>query len=256
MLVPVTPGAPVDAFEVNFFACKPDRAAGLAAAGLLVRPDEVRSTPPTGDSQALFARQIYAPAFGAVAFADEQYRSALDLYAAWRVSDHRNAARYAALARAFELVRAAAKVRPTISRLSSLARIAREAGARMIAVEEIGTLVTQLAGAPLPPDEPFFPASARFDTIDPQQSARAWLLAASFEAYEETRLQSGYFGKLDDRTADLYEWFSATPFHSAAMERRRQLLRLLAGRQSKLLPVPLLVRSAPDNLNADFWARR
>jgi hypothetical protein len=256
LLVPLHENSIVDGFDLNYFACKPDRAASLAASGFLAQAADYPSPAPFGDARVLFERQRYAPAFGQLAFADEQYRSALDFYAAWRDPILPHAARQAALDRALALIRQTAKLRPTISRLSSLARIALEAGARTAAVDAISALINQLLGDAQPPDEPFLPAAARFDALDPQQATRSWLLAATFEAGEESRCHSGYFEKLTGTTADLYEWLSKTPFHSPAMERRRQLLRLSQGKQAKLMASPLLVQPGPDNLNSSFWMAR
>jgi hypothetical protein len=49
------------------------------------------------------------------------------------------------------------------------------------------------------------------------------------------------------------EALKATGRMTAAMERRRQLLRVLAGMQAGPEPDALLARAAPDNLNPELW---
>jgi FkbM family methyltransferase len=256
LLVPVASDRNAEFFEINLFACKPDRATELAAAGLLIGADDVPSISANGDGQALFGRQLYASAFGPLGCTDELYRSALDAYATWRDPAAPSGARVASVARSLMLVQQAAKARPTLARLSSLARIALEAGERKLAMDTIEILISHLLDAAQPPDEPFFPGAPRYDTIDPQGAARSWLLAATFEAGERNRFHSGYFQPWSDMTADLHEWLARTPFRSPAMERRRQLLRLFNGKQSKLQAAPILTKAAPDNLNSQFWQRQ
>lgn len=257
LLVPLGEKPLVDGFDLNFFACKLDRAAQLAATGLLVPAHEPLPPTPRGTAQALFEHQRYAAAFGHLDFADEESRAALDAYAAWRDPVLPPAARYAALNAALTGARAAANSRRTVSRLCNLARIAIEASERVTANATLDELLTQLVGPAKPPDEPFFPPAARFDAIDPGQAGRAWLLAASFEAEEQNRYFSGYFQQdLTPTATDLYDWLRQTPFHSPEMERRRQLLLLNHGKQPRLMPSAILTKPGPDNLNAAFWAAR
>lgn len=255
-LVPYEDGSFLDQFEINLFACKPARARSLASEGFLVDTNERPIVAPVGDGRLLFERQAYAKAFGPLKFADEPYQSALDSYAAWRDPSHAIDERYAALYRALMLSHLAAKARPTLSRVSSFARIALETGMRGRAAVAMEALTTELTGAAQPPDEPFFPPTPRFDAIPPQPSAKDWLFAAAFESSERARSHSGYFAPPAPRIWDFYAWFHQTPFNTPEMERRRQLLRVLHGKQRAPEPAAILSQDGTDNLNASYWNER
>jgi len=95
--------------------------------------------------------------------------------------------------------------------------------------------------------EPFWPASARFDGIDPGAQRGQWLLASAFEQFEQTAAFSSIFAPAE---FDL-EWLCAQPFVATEMERRRVLRRLAAGER---VEVPARLRiPAEDHLNAEIW---
>src|SRR5262249_40808201 len=94
ILVPSDPSQPLDGYELNLFAAKPDRAAALAERGLLV--DSIPSWEP-GDvdlrgAQALWRSQPFASpasAFGRYdRCLDADYQRGLAGYATWRNNDH------------------------------------------------------------------------------------------------------------------------------------------------------------------------
>jgi len=60
-------------------------------------------------------------------------------------------------------------------------------------------------------------------------SVFAPILAAASEAYVTTAGFSGYY--TGDSLSGMLAWLQRTPYASPAMERRRQLITLLAGRQ-------------------------
>src|SRR5262249_51968631 len=83
-LIPAGPDTPFDGYDLNLFACKPDRAEGLSAAGLLATP-AASFNAPAGAGLDLWHRQDFAESFADVATAVEPpYRRALDAYAVWR----------------------------------------------------------------------------------------------------------------------------------------------------------------------------
>src|SRR6185295_308289 len=84
VLVPFDQAAPADPYLLNMFACKPDRAATLAAAGLLTGP-AAQATPRAGCGLELWRQQRFAADLAHLPLpADARYGEALDKYAAWR----------------------------------------------------------------------------------------------------------------------------------------------------------------------------
>jgi len=234
LLVPVGPHEPLLGYDLNLFACKSDRAMALAAANLLVLKPAADDIFAEGSGLAFYARQAYAPAFGALAARTPVYRYALDAYAAWRDRRVEANRRFAALTRALKAAREASAEKISCVRLATLARIALEASDRQLAIDTLWQLLQLQQGGGQPLDEPFFPPALRYDTIDPKSQASAWFAAATIEAYEQARFYSGFFIPAESRQLGMLDWLQATPFASAAMERRRQLQRWAAGLQPGL----------------------
>jgi hypothetical protein len=251
MLVPVRADEKTEEFELNLFACKLDRAESLAAAGLLVA--QPSSTIRDGDGLAFYNRQIYAAAFGALAFSDSTYRRALDAYAVWRDETAPPILRWAALSEALAAAQEAAHKTPSVARLSTLARFAFEAGQRRLAIDTLQRAIMLFESGTKPPEEPFFPAARRYETVDPGNFAEDWFVAATIEAWEQWRSFSGCFVPAEVQRPALLNWLLSTPFASAPMERRRQLQRWRAELQSRLQAAPILSQAAPDNLNPALW---
>src|SRR6185437_12741432 len=124
LLVPASFNGGIDSADLNLFACKPDRAAQLAAAGLLVREMPPPLPRTKGAGIAFYHRQPYAPSFGHPALHGESYGAALDAYALWRDPARSAGERCAALQESFIAAEAAAGERPSVARLSTLGRIA------------------------------------------------------------------------------------------------------------------------------------
>jgi len=251
VLVPANPANALDPYELNLFAAKPDRAAALVKDGLLL--DWVPDWMPDADARQraldLLKAQAFAPAF-VMMFAgepDANYRDALAAYAVWRSPQRPLAQRIGALDFAchtlFDLCRSA----PTLARLSTLARATWEAGLRTICVTALKSFAELVASGEMNVNEPFWPAGARFDGIDPGAQRAQWLLASAFEQLERT---SGYSSIFVAAKFDL-DWLCAQPFVATEIERRRVLRRLAAGEQVEV-PARLCI-PAEDHLNAEVW---
>jgi FkbM family methyltransferase len=174
LLVPWDPAAPLDPFQLNLFACRPDRAEQLEREGLLERRG--------GRHAGLRA-----------AFAKPHGEDASGLY--------------------------------------SKARLARDLGDRQQAVDLLDRALGSCARA------------------DP-------LFAVLLEELVTLSTFSTYFTRgtpLQQVTLDRLEALKATGRMTAPMERRRQLMRVLAGLQAGPVPAPLLAVAAPDNLNPELW---
>ncbi|HXC29853.1 MAG TPA: FkbM family methyltransferase [Stellaceae bacterium] len=252
-LVPFAAGEEIDSYELNLFAAKPDRAAELEAAGLLTQsmPSAPASAPGSGTTY--WAAQPFAAAVPPhPTVTDPVYGAALDNYAVWRGSGRPLTERYAALSRAVVDARSAADARATPARLSSLARIAFEAGRRAEAVTASARLLEALRQQPPTFDEPGWPTLARYEQLSPGANPADWLAAAAAEAVVRWQAFSGYF-LAAPHMLELLNWLASTRFSSTEIERRRWLLFWRDGRQpTGPLPAQLQQRSA-DHLNPELW---
>jgi len=253
ILVPHHPAERLDAYELNLFAAKPDRAASLAASGLLCeKPADWRGGDGVEpDPFALLRRQSFAASclflLQAPAALDGDYRDALIAYAAWRSQCTPLGERCGALAfscrKMAELCRRAGS--PT--RLSTLARVAAEAGARTLSVDALRHLVDHAKRGELRLAEAFWPACPRYDDVVPSAGLGDWFLAAAVEQLERS---AGFSSLFAGCTPEL-EWLCRQSLASTEMQRRRALLARRAGR-----PIALserLCRAGQDHLNAELW---
>lgn len=252
-LVADDPTKPIDHFELNLFAAKPDRAASLRSEGLLIDsiPNWIPDASARNEALDLVGRQAFAPAFAAV-FASNvapnaDYRDGLGAYAVWRSPQRPLAERCAALEFACHKLFVLCQSEPTLARLSMLARVAWEAGQRGLSYLALKSFAELVALGQMNVGEPFWPACARFDAIDPGPKRAEWLLVSAFEQFERAAAYSSIFAAPQ---FDL-DWLCAQPFVAAEMERRRVLRRLRAGEQVEV-PARLCI-AADDHLNADVW---
>lgn len=253
ILVPDDAQQPIDGYELNLFAAKPDRVRALSQQGFLV--DAIPVWAPSEDdcknADLLWRSQKFAPlatmSGGNGAPADTDYRNSLAAYATWRAADQPVATRCAALAFAVRSLRAACARVPTAGRLSTLARIAWEWGARGESVAVLQRLLQTLQSRQINLGEPFWPACARFEGIALGSQPANWFAGAVAEQFELTFSFSSTFAG----ASPVLVWLCAQPFACAEMERRRVLLAARAG-QRPTIPARLC-QMAADHLNAEIW---
>jgi hypothetical protein len=254
-LVPLGPDERFDAFDLNLFACKPDRAEILAAAGLLVTACAAKFNAAPGSGLALWRRQDFAGGFAdAKTAVQPPYERALDAYAVWRDLARPLTERCGALLAASDSLRNLAADTRDLAVLSTGARVAHEAGSRTLAVDCLKRMLDLMKHGRPQLREPFWPASARFDAIRPGGDRDVWFLAATFEAYEERRAFSSQFAAPD--TLAGLDWLASTQYASPAMERRRQLMAIRGGRQRERQASPLLSEASAEHLNPQLWGGR
>lgn len=232
VLVPVDRRQPVDKDQLNLFACKDDRRNQLAAEGFLAEPDATRVVKPLGGASA--------------------YLEGLAAFAQSRDPERGLAARIESLQSSFTCVAHAMKAEDTLARRVSLARVAWEMGLRGAAVVSLTKAAQRVKAEGIPiGGEPFLAPSPRYEQMSANLPAGEWLEQAILEQLETLRTFSSYFGGADSLA--LLESLQARPNCSAEMERRRQLVRMRAGLQSKPEAAARLRQRSLDNLNAEFW---
>jgi FkbM family methyltransferase len=252
-----------DAYLLNLFACKPDRAQRLAADGLLCEAW-------TGDVEPAERTLRRVPSYFAALPITPRIPGSTEHYAAWHASPdsqaHRHAIglflaardesltlaqRYAALESSHQAL--AAEDSKWGPRVINRARVAAASARRYVAMELATALSEHIrAGKALSINEPFLPLTSRAEHLEPPCAIEPWIRAMILEFCERTIRQSSYYGDSGStgRLAELKTLGCLTP----ELERRRQLDLILRGGLRRPQREPLVVASTPDNLNAFFWS--
>jgi hypothetical protein len=149
---------------------------------------------------------------------------ALTCFAVSQDTDLNPLERFRALENSFMALVRLCQRAPRYLRLASLARVAREYGARTVAVAALGQLYQKLANnEPLDPREPFLAPGKRFDTIEPRTDVKNWFLAAVIEEFERLSSYSSFF--TGEAARERLELMVSLGYESAEMRRRLELIR-------------------------------
>ena len=250
ILVPDDAQQSIDGYELNLFAAKPDRVRALSQQGFLV--DAIPAWAPSEDdcnkADLFWRSQKFAPLIDiSSAPVDSGYRNGLAAYAAWRDADQPLATRCSALAFALHSVKASCVRMSTATRLSTLARVAWEWGARGESVAALRSLLQSQKGGQIQLNEPFWPANARFDSLAPGNQLGNWFVGAMAEQFEQTSNFSSAFSG----DPSFVMWLCNQPFTCAEMTRRRILIAARAGQQP-VVPARLC-QPASDHMNVEIW---
>jgi FkbM family methyltransferase len=209
-LVPFRTDSAPDGFLLNLFCCKDDQAVRLAARGHLLREKDLAKTwkdrvsgltgAPRGDWQQMLARMPYsrnlAPAWKKTVEGGESrdVERALSDYALSREVRTPLAMRWRALEACFKTLAAICASEPTYLRLASLARVARDWGAREVAADALSRLCNAIfRDRQCDPTEPFLAPGSRFDTLNPGESMADWVLACALEELERLSTFSSFY---------------------------------------------------------------
>ena len=124
----------------------------------------------------------------------------------------------------FNLLKVLCEREPSGLRLASLARVARDYGARSLAVDALQQICNALLRhGRVDTDEPFLAPGARFDSIPPGPVIDNWVLAAVLEESERLGSFSSFYTGAAARQR--LEIIRTLGFGSAEMERRLRLVR-------------------------------
>jgi FkbM family methyltransferase len=260
VLVPFDPQEPVDDFLLNVFACRPSRAAQLAAEGFLAQTTAASRATPSPQTWSAYAQAApysrelaarWSSASGSGADA-RTYRRGLAAFAQSRVVGQSAMERCAWLRQAMDCAEETTASSDTLACKISYARIAWEIGWRASAVSALIEAVQRVQGEALDTlMEPFLAPSPRYEQLAAAGQASVWLRCALSEQVEKLRAYSSIF--VGDSSLSLLEPLVELPFCSPEMDRRCQLARIVAGRQAGPKPTPLLSRRSAENLNPEFW---
>jgi FkbM family methyltransferase len=239
LLVPFNTEAIPDGYLLNLFCCKPDRAQKLAARDFLITGAEHFqdiSEKLKGNNVYDWHHTIAKLPYGiqlsnlwkslvATESSNEVYK-ALAFYAVSQDSFLSSAERFAALEASFKLLNSVCECDPSYLRLASLARVARDYGARSIAVNSVQQLSdTIFQHNTVELSEPFLAPEKRFDAIPPNEAMGDWVLAAVLEKFERIGSFSSFYTYTRTSIHQPLETIRDLGFGSAEMERRLHLVQ-------------------------------
>ncbi|MDP6674525.1 MAG: hypothetical protein QGH93_06735, partial [Gammaproteobacteria bacterium] len=244
LLIPIRIEKEADRFLLNLFACKSDRAAKLASDGWLVNEDpglDPSGELPRGISGDVFdehafdwrvtlATLPYGQQLAAlweravVGEETEAVEQALALYALSRDASRPATERFCALACSFRRLKSLAEASPTHPQLASLARAARDYGARAVAIDALAQLCSSIVqNRRVDWDVPFLAPGERFDSLDPGEALGDWLLMAAAEELELLQSYSSFYIGVSAKGS--LEQICGGGFAGPEMRRRLSLLR-------------------------------
>lgn len=217
LLIPFDDEGEVEASLLNLFCCKPDRAAHLATQGFLIEAttsvpssrefDISHITDKSGGDDTHGWREVLVKfPYGkllserwAKTMADNQsneVEESLTLYALSRDTSLPIAERFASLEASYLKLKRLCETQPVYLRLSSLARVALDYGARSVAANALAQLSNMIfQQRQVNPVEPFLAPGARFDSVSPQNlnSVPNWIVASVLEELERNQAFSSYY---------------------------------------------------------------
>jgi FkbM family methyltransferase len=241
VLVPFDAAAKPDDYLLNLFCCKKDRAAALAARGLLLTAaaiTEHRVENRFNDfAQAHHHEYSWQDKLAALPYGalladlwesspgeDAANSAALTCFAISQDVSLDPLDRFIALETSFRTLAQICLGKPPSLRFASVARIALDFGAREIAVDALRKLSEKLsAEKSVDPGEPFLAPGKRFDTVAPRANIQDWILAAVLEVFERTMHLTSFF--TGDSSRERLEKIAALGYESDEMRRRLLLVR-------------------------------
>lgn len=251
LLVPFDRNRAVDGRQLNLFACSAHRAQLLHARGLLARRSECDNVDPGlapfryPQLPLLFPAGELPPANSAGGALIAHYGSA---FSPMLSADER----LAHLSQAFCLAQLACAEKSTPARQLTRARITADLGYVALAADLYRrTAEAIFGGKQTTLDEPFL-TPRDWSPVDSGALTVAGLRIAVLETLERTNTFSSAFA--GPQALPLLEHICADPLCSPEMHRRRQLLRMRKGLQSRPEPHPALIHQSARNLNAWFWS--
>jgi hypothetical protein len=237
VLIPFDIADEVDGYLLNLFCCKRDTARRLLERGLLLEsthPDfdvvaEERLVAKYGwrstTAHFPYGERLAALWQGTVeAGHSAEVERAIALYTASRDSSLPVASRVGALRRSMSILSTLCSVDDRNFRLASLARVARDFGSRVTAVNALDRLVNQIfqqGGMNLA--EPFLVPCNRFELMVPDDAFRGWIISALMEELEVLSAFSSFY--TGNQTQSRLAFMEQLGFFGNAMKRRLELMR-------------------------------
>ncbi len=229
LLVPFSGTQELDAFSLNLFACKEDRAEQLEKEGKLIR------TIPAVENLPGIDQTLWQEYFKTLHYAEdlaqgwdkpdqtawEVYWMALNLFAMARSPEKNMGERYACLKASSSIMETLVKDAANLPRLASLSRILSDSGRREITVHVLNHMLSMLeSGTSL--NEPFLALAESYEKTDPGVKHAEWFVSMLLEQRERLRAFSSFF--TGNESLPVLEDIGQSGFLSEDMARRLALL--------------------------------
>jgi tetratricopeptide (TPR) repeat protein len=234
LLAPLASTDELDAFSLNLFACKPDRAEWLEGQGVLIRQSQ------TLDSMPGIDRSDWQEYLKVMPYAKdhvnewvnspqkcqdwEVYWMALNLFAISKSENVPVSQRYAHLQAAADIMSTLIQEQVNIPRLLTWCRILTEMGKREAAVTLLNRICSLLdSGIDLPLNEPFLALTDAHDQSEPGDRLPEWLVAMILQQREWLRSFSSFF--TGEESLPVLEEIRASGFGSEMVNQRIMLIK-------------------------------
>ena len=228
LLAPFDSDRSIDRFQLNLFACKPDRVQQLVERRLLVKNIVGKPELPKPsywlESMAKLSHAkpflIQYDKFQNSSNSESQvYLEGLNYFFISKAASFSPAEQLAALQYSFECLQTAVHAKPSFSRQCSLARVAAEFGQREISVQALQKLVeVKSSGSKIQINEPFIPVNQKYDNQPFNDNLKDWLWVSILETYESSYSFNSYDSAQE--TISLLRPIAQNPFHSPQAIRR------------------------------------
>jgi hypothetical protein len=266
LLVPFCDESDTGSFQLNLFFCKSDKQRDLKDRKLLIKAS-LREKSYVQVSANVNAFQEFArgmPYYGrfqelwlsgnanALPGGDEYY-DGMNQYALSRSESAPLEQRYGSLVAADSKVLEAYRQAATLPRALSLVRIKHELGYQSDAATILKSMVDRIDAMSVTDfQEPFIPASLRYETIDPAGRVLDWIKSSILEQWEYIRSFTSFSDGVE--LIGALEKLMKYGYTGYEIERRYQLKKLQVGLQEKPEFNEKLTGVGGVCLNEAFWA--
>jgi len=230
-LVPYEVNQDIDDYQLNIFACKPDKAEKLISEGLIVKQWNMQQDPPENIIEEYLSTTSYWQTLSHTVVTERENNSEyLRLFRSYLASKNRELpmnVRVGYLMFAMnQVVDLISKGERRFERLCTLARVAFDSGERMIGVKILGTFIEMYHQQPdFSLQTQFLPAYSKYENIAPNGDIKNWLLASVLEQYIIKHAYSCYFSAQHSNAT--FEQLQATGFMDTNMNNRWKQLSAL-----------------------------
>jgi tetratricopeptide (TPR) repeat protein len=234
LLAPLVSTDELDAFSLNLFACKPDRAELLEGQGVLIRQTQPLDSMP-GIDRSDWQEYLKVMPYAKNSVNDwvnspqkgqdwEVYWMALNLFTLAKSENTPITQQYAHLQAAADIMSTLIQEQVNIPRLLTWCRILTETGKREAAVTLLNRICSLLdSGIDLPLNEPFLALTDTHDQSEPGDRLPEWLVAMILQQREWLRSFSSFF--TGEESLPVLEEIKSSGFSSEMVNQRVMLIK-------------------------------
>ncbi|MCW8830597.1 MAG: FkbM family methyltransferase [Gammaproteobacteria bacterium] len=225
ILIPFDHNEKYDSYLLNLFCCKKDKAKQLEDEKIIVKNWDPITTVDNEVAKRYIKQQPYGKILSNInnTSASDDYLFILNTYAMTLSDKIENSDKIAYLMSSFKrLLNMIDKGEHRVERLVTFSRIAFDTGERKLGVKILTELYSKYnSNINYELTEPFFPASNRYDSINPNSNINDWLFSSIIEQLIEKHAFSTYYSK--NSTLPLFKQLNTLGYMNKDMEKRYKL---------------------------------